>query len=139
MPPRGVGSITGNPSMDFWAPSNIATSRDGSGWYYSIVHAFPHGVQRAHTAWGAAHPPVARNVSGCSASSAPGSCGVGNCVIRTRDLTDPTAWRAWGGSEWNVSFADPYHDDPFAPLVPEQHVCKPVLNIAFVSCVCSSI
>ena len=136
MPPRGVGSVSGNPSMGYWAPSNIA---EKDGWHYAILHAFPHGAQRTQTAWGAAYPPVARNVSGCSPGVGQGDCGSGNCVMRTRDLTDPRSWRAWGGSEWNISFADPYHDDPFSPLVPEQHVCEPVLNLAFPSLLWSNV
>ena len=106
--------------------------------YYAIIHAFPHGLQTATTAWGAANPPVARNVSGCAAGS---RCGSANCVMRTRDLTDPRAWRAWGGVErgWNVSFADPYHANPFAPIDPAEHVCSPVLNVAFPSLLWSTV
>jgi len=136
MPPQGVGSVTGNPAMGYWAPSNIAQK---DGWYYSLIHTFPHGVQTATTAWGAANPPIARNVSGCTLPGAP--CGSANCVIRTRDLTDPRSWRAWGGADrgWNVTFADPYHEDPFAPIDPVEHVCAPVLNLAFPSLLWSTV
>jgi hypothetical protein len=47
----------------------------------------------------------------------------GACLIRTEAIGDTRAWRAWDGSGFNVTFADPYHDDNF---VPERHVCTPV-------------
>ena len=28
-------------------------------------------------------------------------------MMRTRELLDPTSWRAWGGSGYTVAFADP--------------------------------
>lgn len=49
----------------------------------------------------------------------------GECVIRTTDPSNPTLWRAWDGSGFNVSFADPY---PTAPSDPGSHVCTPVGN-----------
>ncbi len=47
---------------------------------------------------------------------------LGNCLIRTRDLADPTSWRAWDGQDFTVRFIDPYRSDE-APAV---HVCTPV-------------
>jgi hypothetical protein len=47
---------------------------------------------------------------------------VGECVMRTRRLSDPTSWRAWDGSGYTISFIDPYLSAEPA----EQHVCTPV-------------
>jgi hypothetical protein len=47
----------------------------------------------------------------------------GMCVVRTPDLADATAWRAWGGQAYNVPLVSPYSSP--AP-VPEDHVCEPV-------------
>ncbi|MSO95398.1 MAG: hypothetical protein EXQ81_06340 [Thermoleophilia bacterium] len=44
---------------------------------------------------------------------------VGTCLIRTRNLADPTSWRGWsGGRSFDTSFIDPYRslDDPNAHL-----------------------
>jgi hypothetical protein len=46
----------------------------------------------------------------------------GTCVMRTQHLDDPTAWRAWDGDGYNVSFANPY----LGNVAPDNHVCKPV-------------
>jgi hypothetical protein len=47
----------------------------------------------------------------------------GECLMRTRDITDPKSWRAWDGEGFNVTFIDPYREsaDPIS-----RHVCKPV-------------
>jgi hypothetical protein len=47
---------------------------------------------------------------------------VGVCVMRTLNLSDPTSWRAWDGTGFNVRFMNPYteSDDP------SRHVCQPV-------------
>jgi hypothetical protein len=47
----------------------------------------------------------------------------GVCVLRSTRLDDPTAWRAWDGSGYTISFVDPNRrtvDDP------DRHVCAPV-------------
>lgn len=48
---------------------------------------------------------------------------VGSCLIRTRRLDDPKSWRAWNGSEFTVTFIDPYAE---TGQPPQDHVCKPV-------------
>lgn len=51
---------------------------------------------------------------------------VGTCLIRTKNLADPTSWRAWsGGHSFNTSFVDPYRsqDDPNA------HLCMPLHHL----------
>jgi hypothetical protein len=47
----------------------------------------------------------------------------GACVLRTTRLDDPSAWRAWDGHGYSVTFADPYHE---TIADPSRHVCAPV-------------
>lgn len=47
----------------------------------------------------------------------------GSCVMRTRDLADPTSWRAWDGNGFDVQFIDPYRSPNSNP---RDHVCRPV-------------
>jgi hypothetical protein len=47
----------------------------------------------------------------------------GVCLMRTRDLGDPTSWRAWDGAGFTVRFVNPYLEPGVAP---ERHVCHPV-------------
>jgi hypothetical protein len=35
----------------------------------------------------------------------------GECVLRTSDLANPQAWRAWDGDGYNVAFLSPYAND----------------------------
>jgi hypothetical protein len=49
----------------------------------------------------------------------------GNCLIRTKNLEDPTSWRAWNGRDFSVRFVDPFRD---AVQDPEAHVCAPVAS-----------
>jgi hypothetical protein len=46
----------------------------------------------------------------------------GSCLMRTKRLDDPTAWRAWNGEGFDVSFADPYA----AGVNARDHLCEPV-------------
>jgi len=48
---------------------------------------------------------------------------VGTCVMRTANLADPTAWRAWDGDGFNVNFVNPYKVRNAAS---GDHFCKPV-------------
>jgi hypothetical protein len=48
---------------------------------------------------------------------------IGNCLLRTTDLADPTAWRAWDGAGFNIQFLDPY---THSGLTPAQHECTPI-------------
>lgn len=47
----------------------------------------------------------------------------GTCVMRTTDLADPTSWRAWDGTGFDVQFVDPYLevDEPS-----QGDTCQPV-------------
>ncbi len=47
----------------------------------------------------------------------------GSCLIRTRDLSNPRAWRAWDGSSFATRFIDPYRTRGARPA---DHVCAPV-------------
>jgi hypothetical protein len=46
----------------------------------------------------------------------------GICMMRTRELLDPSSWRAWDGSAYSVSFADAYTLPTTAD--PRDHVCE---------------
>jgi hypothetical protein len=48
----------------------------------------------------------------------------GSCVMRTRNVFDPSSWRAWGGRDFDVSFLNPFVASPAGPL--SAHVCTPV-------------
>jgi PKD domain len=67
--------------------------RAGDGYFYSMFRAQPKGAQQ-----------------------------MGTCLMRTRDLSDPTSWRAWNGSGFVVQFGNPYT----ATIDPAQHVCATV-------------
>jgi hypothetical protein len=50
----------------------------------------------------------------------------GACLLRTTDIADPRAWRAWDGQRFAVAFVDPYRervDDP------ARHVCAPIRGL----------
>jgi hypothetical protein len=64
------------------------------GYYYMLVIAEPHGAQEA-----------------------------GECILRTKDLSSPTSWRAWDGQAFTVRFIDPYVETSENPA---DHVCKPI-------------
>jgi hypothetical protein len=44
----------------------------------------------------------------------------GTCVMRTKNPLNPSSFRAWDGSGYNVQFIDPYTN----PGPPENHVCQ---------------
>lgn len=44
----------------------------------------------------------------------------GNCVLRTRDLSDPSSWRAWDGKDFSVQFIDPFRQQTADA---QDHVC----------------
>ncbi len=47
---------------------------------------------------------------------------VGVCATRTADPSDPTSWRAWDGTGYNVQFVDPYAGG----ITPSDHICEPI-------------
>jgi len=60
----------------------------------------------------------------------------GECVLRTTNLSDPSSWRAWDGTGYNVQFVDPaaYENGVDLPnFDPSAHVCKVVGSSNFTS------
>lgn len=76
------------------------------GWYYAMVTSY---------AW----PPGCAGSSGSNACLTPGGGG----PIRTQDVFDPSSWRGWSGTDFSVSFVDPY---PGPVGNPQEHVYTPV-------------
>jgi len=81
------------------------------GWYYAVA-----------TAW--TWPP------NCSGKTGPNRCLIGGgAPIRTQDVFDPSSWRAWSGTDFSVSFADPY----LGPVSnPQKHVYAPVSYLSYI-------
>jgi hypothetical protein len=67
--------------------------RSGDGWFYALFRANPKGAQQ-----------------------------LGDCLMRTRDLSTPSSWRAWNGTDFSTRFANPYLES----INPADHVCAPV-------------
>ncbi len=77
----------------YMAPSNIVYNQK-DGFFYALVSAQAHLLQQR-----------------------------GTCVMRTKTLDDPTSWRAWDGTGFNVQFVNPYAE-PTAD--PARHLAQPV-------------
>ena len=92
-------------------PSNILAGRTPAhtGWFYATFNAGVHDnrfLSRAQCAKvtagdcgsmyerGGAYQPV----DGSPYQDVVGGQELGTCIMRTRDLTDPASWRAWGGA-----------------------------------------
>lgn len=81
----------------YFSPTNIVLAADGN--YYAMFISMPN-----------------------SASSA----SAGMCLMRTSTLNDPTSWRAWDGTGFNLQMTDPYTG-------PAPNWCTPVIpNSEFV-------
>jgi hypothetical protein len=68
----------------------------------------------------------------CSGSTGPHRCLMvnGGAPIRTSNVFDPSSWRGWSGTDFSISFVDPYA----APVPdPEKHVYTPVAYMQFVN------
>jgi hypothetical protein len=76
-----------------------------------------------------AHPPP---------SCVPGGVGqAGACITRTRDLTDPTGWRAWNGSAFSVTlWQSPYANPDLNPALQR---CAPFTNDTYITLAWSSV
>jgi len=76
------------------------------GWYYAMV-----------TSW--------QWPANCSGTKGPHHCLTpsGGAPMRTQDVFDPSSWRGWSGTDFTVSFVDPY---PGPVDRPQQHVYTPV-------------
>ena len=84
--PSGPDSVL----FGFRSPSNIIRSRADDGYFYAFVTA----------GWG--------RLTANPIGQQPGAC-----LMRSRDITSPSSWRAWDGSDFNVSLAvNPYLPRP---------------------------
>lgn len=90
-------------TFGFRSPSNILKARDG--YYYATVTA----------GWGT-------SMLGQQA---------GACMLRTRDVTDPASWRAWGGAAFDVDLSVSPYAHP--SLDPAQHICVPFTNSTYMT------
>jgi hypothetical protein len=100
-------------SFGFRSPSSIVAGRgDQAGYFFATVTA----------GWG----------SGAFQGQQQGAC-----MMRTRDVTRPAAWLAWGGSAFDVPlWTSPYSQPPPSPRPPP---CVPFTNITYASLVWSSL
>jgi hypothetical protein len=94
----------------YHSPTNIIKKRDAD------------GVDRYYTIFNGAQFPK----NGFDQVLAQHGIPSGHCVMRTDDLLDPTSWRAWDGSGYNVQFVSPY---PVEPADPGAHACAPIRQI----------
>jgi len=66
----------------------------------------------------------------CSGQTGPNPCLInGGAPIRTRDVFDPSSWRGWNGTDFSLTFADPY---PGPVLHPQTHVYAPVQYMPYI-------
>jgi len=77
-----------------WQPSGIVKNPN-DGYYYVLVQYDEHSADSS------------KNLQGM-------------CVMRTQTLDDPTSWRAWDGSGFNMDFINPYLE---TDANPEEHNC----------------
>lgn len=70
----------------------------------------------------------------CSGTTGPTRCRVpyGGAPLRTQDVFDPASWRTWDGTDFTVSFADPY---PGPVHDPTRHVYVPVPYMEYVNAI----
>jgi len=78
--------------IGFFQPSNIVRADDG--WHYFM--------SRVHDGTGPQQ--------------------TGTCLMRTRNVADPTSWRGWSGTGFTKRFPSPYVET----LDPADHTCQPV-------------
>lgn len=65
-------------------------------------------------------------ISGDVVAATPQTEGAGyQCLMRTRNLADPTSWRGWSGKGFTRTFVDPYRE-PTTPA--SAHRCQPLNN-----------
>jgi hypothetical protein len=80
-PAASVWDPTGSPApYGYFEPSNIVKNNDG--YYYAVFAAVPKGKS------------IYTNRA--------------ICAMRTQTLADPTSWRAWDGTGFNLQMNDPY-------------------------------
>jgi len=74
-------------AVGLWQPSNIV-KHPSDGYYYMLTQLDIHIGSRNEQ---------------------------GECLSRTDDLSDPTSWRAWDGTDFDMKFVDPYTDTATDP------------------------
>jgi hypothetical protein len=100
----------GDGPMGYSVDTNIIAFR---GWYYAVA-----------TDW--TWPP------NCGGSTGPHRCLVpnGGAPLRTHDVFDPSSWRGWNGTDFCLTFVDPY---AVRVTDPPAHVYAPVPYMTFVN------
>ncbi len=96
--------------MGYSVDTNIV---EVGGWYYAIA-----------TDW--TWPP------NCSGQGGPHGCLVpgGGSPIRTQNIFDPASWRGWNGTDFSLTFVDPY----LGPVAqPKEHIYTPVTYMSYVT------
>ena len=86
-PPPNTPPPNGQFAEGYFSPSNIVRASDG--YYYAFMMAIPTKF------WNTMY---------------------GLCVFRTSTLGDPTTWRAWDGSGFNLRMTSPYVSGSAAPV-----------------------
>jgi len=77
-----------------WQPSGIVKNPK-DGYYYVLIQYDEHNADYSQNAQGM-------------------------CAMRTKTLDDPSSWRAWDGTGFNMSFINPYIE---TDAIPEEHDC----------------
>ena len=116
-----------------WTVSiGLGVSRDGGAtWQHArpppahLVAAVPYGYNQTQLAYGWGDPSNILLKDGFYYAAVwnrnqVGLQPPGVCVMRTADVTDPAAWRAWDGRAFTVQFASPY---TLPPGTEGDHVC----------------
>ena len=85
------------------------------GWYYAVATDY---------SW----PPNCYGTTGQHRCLVPS----GGAPIRTKNVFDPASWRSWNGTNFGLSFVDPY-SGPVSH--PQEHVYTPVPYMGFVNAI----
>jgi hypothetical protein len=138
-PGNVYGNCSGPAYPHCWTVTiGLGVSHDGgASWRHArpppghLVAAVPYGYNQSQLAYGWGDPSnIVRAPDGFFYAAIwnrnqVGLQAPGVCVMRTADVTDPAAWRAWGGAGWNVSWVSPY---TMAPGTEAEHVCATVVT-----------
>ena len=119
----GAPHCTGPAYPTCWTVTiGLAISDDwGATWRHArppphhLVAAVPYGYNQSQPAYGwgdpsniVKHPEEPFYYAAIWNRNQVGLQPPGICMMRTADLTDPAAWRAWDGKSYTVRFASPY-------------------------------
>jgi hypothetical protein len=128
-----AGTCPPDPKPCFYAAVTLVVSSDGGRAFHHVRRApgqlvgeVPYRYRPANGPSGLAQPSNIVAKDGyyyALASTQPyGAQEGGSCLLRSKRLGDPTAWRAWSGDGFDVKFIDPYK----VRSVAADHVCEPV-------------